>query len=208
MPADALGDGAVRVSRDSKGRGGKTVTLVRGLPLAEAELAALAKQLRSACGSGGTVKDGVVEVQGDHRDRVLALLVAQGYKAKACERRHVGKLAAVPVQAPARGTQRHVAGRGAGQHQAGPPFFLQFALHGRARVFTRVDEPQARVVVVDQQQVLPVVARDTSAVRQLGTGVLPSASCGSITPARCRSAAADRSRARAASISRSRGVTA
>ena len=78
-----LGDGAVRVSRDSKGRGGKTVTLVRGLPLAEADLAALARQLRSACGSGGTVKDGVVEVQGDHRDRVLALLVAQGYKAKA-----------------------------------------------------------------------------------------------------------------------------
>ena len=47
------------------------------------ELAALGKQLRSACGSGGTVKDGVVEIQGDHRDRVLALLLAQGYKAKA-----------------------------------------------------------------------------------------------------------------------------
>lgn len=77
------GDGAVRVSRDSKGRGGKTVTLVRGLPLADAELAVLARQLRSTCGSGGTVKDGVIEIQGDHRDRVLALLVAQGYKAKA-----------------------------------------------------------------------------------------------------------------------------
>jgi translation initiation factor 1 len=78
-----LGDGAVRVSRDSKGRGGKTVTVVRGLPLAAGDLAALGKQLRSACGSGGTVKDGVVEIQGDHRDRVLALLLAQGYKAKA-----------------------------------------------------------------------------------------------------------------------------
>lgn len=78
-----VGDGNVRVSRESKGRGGKTVTLVRGLPLPAAELAALGKQLRSACGSGGTVKDGLVEIQGDHRDRVLALLVAQGYKAKA-----------------------------------------------------------------------------------------------------------------------------
>lgn len=81
--ARPLGDGQVRVSRDSKGRGGKTVTVVRGLPLPAAELAAMAKQLRSACGSGGTVKDGVVEIQGDHRDRVLQWLVAQGFKAKA-----------------------------------------------------------------------------------------------------------------------------
>jgi translation initiation factor 1 len=77
-----LGDGQVRVSRDSKGRGGKTVTVVRGLPLPAAELAALGKQMRSACGSGGTVKDGVVEVQGDHRDRLLAWLVERGFKAK------------------------------------------------------------------------------------------------------------------------------
>ena len=81
--ARPLGDGAVRVSRDSKGRGGKTVTVVRGLLLAAAELEALGKQLRSACGSGGTVKDGVVEVQGDHRERVLQWLLAKGYKAKA-----------------------------------------------------------------------------------------------------------------------------
>ncbi len=73
------GDGNVRVSRESKGRGGKTVTLVRGLPLPLAALEALGKQLRSHCGSGGTVKDGVVEVQGDHAERVLAWLQAQGY---------------------------------------------------------------------------------------------------------------------------------
>jgi translation initiation factor 1 len=73
------GDGKVRVSRESKGRGGKTVTLVRGLPLAVAELEALGKQLRSHCGSGGTVKEGVVEVQGDHAERVLAWLQAHGH---------------------------------------------------------------------------------------------------------------------------------
>ncbi len=76
-------DGPVRVSRESKGRGGKTVTLVRGLPLADADLQALGKRLRSACGSGGTAKDGVLEIQGDHRERVLALLLAEGFKAKA-----------------------------------------------------------------------------------------------------------------------------
>lgn len=74
--------GPVRVERTSKGRGGKTVTLVRGLPLNEEALALLGKQLRGACGSGGTVKDGVIEVQGDHADRLLALLQAEGFAAK------------------------------------------------------------------------------------------------------------------------------
>jgi translation initiation factor 1 len=74
-----LGDGAVRVSRQSKGRGGKTATLVRGLALEADALAALGKRLRSACGSGGTVKDGVIEVQGDHAERVVAWLVAEGF---------------------------------------------------------------------------------------------------------------------------------
>ena len=77
------GDGVARVSRESKGRGGKTVTLVRGLALDEAALLALGKRLRSACGAGGTVKDGVIEVQGDHRQRVLAWLEQQGWAAKA-----------------------------------------------------------------------------------------------------------------------------
>jgi translation initiation factor 1 len=72
------GDGVVRVSRESKGRGGKTVTLVRGLALDADAVAALGKRLRSACGSGGTVKDGVIEVQGDHAERVIALLFAEG----------------------------------------------------------------------------------------------------------------------------------
>ncbi len=73
-----VGDGIVRVSRETKGRGGKAVTLVRGLMLEPVSLAAVGKQLRTACGSGGTVKDGVIEVQGDHCDRVIELLKAQG----------------------------------------------------------------------------------------------------------------------------------
>lgn len=76
------GDGQVRVSRERGGRGGKTVTLVRGLPLDTAALEALGKRLRSACGAGGAAKDGVLEIQGDHVERVLALLAAEGHTAK------------------------------------------------------------------------------------------------------------------------------
>jgi translation initiation factor 1 len=76
------GDGVARVTREKQGRGGKTVTVVRGLPLAAEELALLGKRLRAACGAGGTSKDGVLEVQGDHAERVLAWLQAQGFKAK------------------------------------------------------------------------------------------------------------------------------
>lgn len=75
-------DGIVRVSRETKGRGGKAVTVVKGLALDDAALDKLAKQLKAVCGSGGTVKDGVVEVQGDHCDKVVGVLVAQGYKVK------------------------------------------------------------------------------------------------------------------------------
>ena len=75
-------DGVVRVSLQTKGRGGKSVTVVKGLPLDALALAALAKQLRAACGSGGTVKDGVVEVQGDHVATVLAALQKQSYNVK------------------------------------------------------------------------------------------------------------------------------
>jgi len=77
-----LGDGKVRVTRETSGRGGKAVTVVRGLPLDAAALTQLGKQLKAACGTGGTVKEGVIEVQGDHADKVLALLQAQGYAAK------------------------------------------------------------------------------------------------------------------------------
>ena len=73
------GDGTVRVSRETKGRGGKAVTVIRGVPLAADGLAALGKQLRSACGSGGTLKDGVLEVQGDHVERVIELLKPRGW---------------------------------------------------------------------------------------------------------------------------------
>lgn len=76
------GDGRVRVGRESAGRGGKTVTVVRGLALADAQIAELGKRLRSACGTGGTAKDGVIEIQGDHIERVLALLLKEGHAAK------------------------------------------------------------------------------------------------------------------------------
>jgi translation initiation factor 1 len=76
------GDGVVRVSRQTKGRGGKSVTVVKGLTLDPVALALLGKQLRTACGSGGTVKDGVIEIQGDHWERVIAALKSQGHNAK------------------------------------------------------------------------------------------------------------------------------
>jgi translation initiation factor 1 len=78
----APSDGIVRVSRESKGRGGKSVTVVRGLALDSPALTQLGQQLKAACGSGGTVKDGVIEVQGDHCDKVMALLKGQGHTVK------------------------------------------------------------------------------------------------------------------------------
>ncbi len=77
-----LGDGKVVVARQTKGRGGKTVTVVKGVALDTAGLAALGKQLRSRCGAGGTVKDGVIEIQGEHGDTVLQALLQAGYTAK------------------------------------------------------------------------------------------------------------------------------
>ena len=76
------GDGVVRVSRQTKGRKGSGVCLITGIPLGEAELKRLAKQLKKKCGSGGTVKNGVVEIQGDHRDVLVNALIKLGYKAK------------------------------------------------------------------------------------------------------------------------------
>ena len=76
--AAPAGDGVVRVWRETKGRGGKVVTVVRGLPGDAASLAQSCKTLKAACGTGGTVKDGAVEIQGDHRDRVMEVLKAQG----------------------------------------------------------------------------------------------------------------------------------
>jgi translation initiation factor 1 len=76
------GDGVVRVSRETKGRGGKAVTVIRGVALDAAALAALGKRLRTACGSGGTVKDGTLEVQGDHCERVMDCLRKEGWVVK------------------------------------------------------------------------------------------------------------------------------
>ena len=80
--ATIKGDGKVRVSRQTKGRGGKSVTVVKGLALDPTALALLGKQLRTACGSGGTVKDGVIEVQGDHCDLVMETLTKLGQHPK------------------------------------------------------------------------------------------------------------------------------
>ena len=68
--------------RESKGRGGKVVTLVKNLQLSPDDLKALSKMLKQACGTGGTIKDGIIEIQGDHREKIAAVLVKRGYKAK------------------------------------------------------------------------------------------------------------------------------
>ena len=80
--AAPLGDGKVRVWLETKGRKGKGVTVVQGLPLDAAALALLGKKLKAACGTGGTVKDGQIEVQGDHCAAVLELLRAEGFAPK------------------------------------------------------------------------------------------------------------------------------
>jgi translation initiation factor 1 len=76
------GDGTARVSRSTKGRGGKSVSLVNGLLLGTDELNRLAKHLKQKCGSGGTVKDGAIEIQGDHRELIVKELTGLGYKAR------------------------------------------------------------------------------------------------------------------------------
>lgn len=80
--AAAPGGGNVRVGRETKGRKGKGVSVISGLPLAVVELADLARELKSHCGAGGTVRDGVIEIQGDHRDRLVAALQARGFNVK------------------------------------------------------------------------------------------------------------------------------
>ena len=72
----------VRVGREVAGRGGKAVSVVSGLALDEAALAALATRLKKLCGAGGAVKDGNIEIQGDHRDRLVAELLKLGYEAR------------------------------------------------------------------------------------------------------------------------------
>jgi translation initiation factor 1 len=76
------GDGIVRISRETKGRKGSGVTLISGLPLDADRLRKLATHLKQRCGSGGTVKAGSIEIQGDHRDALLEELKKLGYQAK------------------------------------------------------------------------------------------------------------------------------
>jgi translation initiation factor 1 len=80
--ATAPSDGIVRVSHETKGRKGKGVTLIKGLAENADTLALMAKQLKAACGSGGTVKEGAIEIQGDHRELVIATLVKLGKTVK------------------------------------------------------------------------------------------------------------------------------
>jgi translation initiation factor 1 len=68
--------------RESKGRGGKAVTLVKNLRLSPADMKALAKKLKAACGSGGTVKNNIIEIQGEHREKIAVALERMGYKVK------------------------------------------------------------------------------------------------------------------------------
>lgn len=76
------GDGIARVRPEKKGRGGKVVTTITGLPLAKSELAALAKELKKRVGTGGSAKDGVITIQGDHVDLLVAELERRGHAAK------------------------------------------------------------------------------------------------------------------------------
>lgn len=77
-----IGDGIVRVGRETKGRKGKGVTVITGLPLDEQGLQKLATDLKRRCGAGGTVKGNTIEIQGDHRDLLVAELTARGYTVK------------------------------------------------------------------------------------------------------------------------------
>lgn len=90
------GDGIVRVSRETKGRKGKGGTLITGVPLHPEGLRNLAKELKQTCGSGGTVKDGVIEIQGDHRDTVEEALRKRGYAVKRAGGR--GRHTRLPLQ--------------------------------------------------------------------------------------------------------------
>lgn len=79
---ETTGDGVVRVRREVKGRGGKTVTTISGVPLSGNDLRELAAELKRRCGVGGAARDGVIVIQGDKRDVVIPLLEAKGYTVK------------------------------------------------------------------------------------------------------------------------------
>ena len=74
--------GRVRVAREVAGRGGKAVTVILGLALPPAQLEALGRELKKLCGAGGAIRDGRIEIQGEHRDRLVEALRQRGYEAK------------------------------------------------------------------------------------------------------------------------------
>ena len=76
------GDGVVRVGRETKGRKGKGMTVITGIPLGGDDLSHLARQLKQKCGAGGTIRNGVIEIQGDHRDRIVVELQGRGWTVK------------------------------------------------------------------------------------------------------------------------------
>ncbi len=78
----APGDGIVRIQRESKGRGGKTVTVITGILLDDGALKQLAGELKRRCGTGGTIKEGNIEIQGDHRDLLVSEMERRGYRVK------------------------------------------------------------------------------------------------------------------------------
>ncbi len=78
------GDGIVRIGRQTKGRKGKGVTIISGVPLDASGLQALAQELKRKCGSGGTIKEGKIEIQGDHRDMLCTDLAGRGWQIKRC----------------------------------------------------------------------------------------------------------------------------
>ena len=80
--ARIVGDGVVRVRLEKSGRAGKSVSVIRGLPVTESELAKLGTELKKYCGTGGAVKDGAIEIQGDHIEKLIAELIRRGFAAK------------------------------------------------------------------------------------------------------------------------------
>lgn len=76
------GDGVVRIRRETKGRGGKTVTTITGVPLPESELKDLTATLKRRCGTGGTLKEGIIEIQGEHVELLMQELIKHGFKVK------------------------------------------------------------------------------------------------------------------------------